>query len=586
MRPLRTLLLGASLVLSLACSKDTPPTTPPTTPAATEAAPSIAADAVRPHVERLASDALQGRAPGTDGDTQTQDYIDKAFADAGLVGGFDGNFRQPFEVGDGVRTTADTVLEAGRKPIVHGVVPFTGRSGAEVSAKLVFVGYGVAPEGKGSGDYEKLGKKVKGKIVVARAGSEDPHASPATTRPQQKLINARDHGAVGFILWEPNVEAAYPNHGEANDLSIPALWVGKEGTPGLVAALGGKGDTIETGAVGRKKARMVVPVEPVVKKTANVVAVLKGNGKSTRSLVVGAHMDHLGMGTSTSLAPGEEAVHNGADDNASGVAVVLELARALSQTDPQTRPFDTIFITFGAEEMGLLGSKHYVEALGDGAKEQIVAMLNFDMVGRLGEDGLQVAGVGTSSVWPDLVKATQGDLEVTTSDDGYGPSDHGSFYEAGVPVLHFFTGSHADYHKPSDDVDKINFEGAAKVGSMALAIVTRLQADAVEPDYIKVARKQSARGGFRVSLGTMPDYGAQVDGVRLSGVREGGAAAVAGLQKGDVVQKLGKREVHNLDDYMAALAELEPDVEIDVVVLRGEESVPLRMTPGQPRARR
>ena len=231
---------------------------------------------------------------------------------------------------------------------------------------------------------------------MARYGAADPHASPALSRPQQKLINARDHGAVGFLFWEPDTETPYPNHGEANDLKIPGLWVGKAATPQLLAALGGKKaesiDDLKHGATSRKKLAMAVPIEAVVKKTANVAGVLPGNGESKRAIVIGAHMDHLGMGTSTSLSPGQHAVHNGADDNASGVAVVIELAKVLSQTDSSKRPFDIVFITFGAEEMGLLGSKHYVTGLGDAAKQDIVAMLNFDMVGRLGDDG--AAGVG------------------------------------------------------------------------------------------------------------------------------------------------------------------------------------------------
>jgi len=584
MRSLLTVVVGACLLVP-ACTKTAPPTT---TPAAVAPA-TLVAEAIRPHVELLAADVLQGRAPGTDGDTQTQAYVEKVFKEAGMVGAFDGGFRQPFEVGDGVAATGTTQLSVGAGEVPHGVVPFSGRAGEAVSAKLIYVGYGLAPDGANSGDYKKLGKKVAGKIVVARLGADDPHASPALTRPQQKLINARDHGAVGFVLWEPAAETAYPNHGEANDLELPALWVGKAGTAALVAGLGGKGDSIDgvkVGARSRGKATIAVPIEPVIRKTANVAAVLKGSGASSRTLVIGAHMDHLGLGTSSSLAPGEHAVHNGADDNASGVGVVLELARALSKTDASTRPFDVLFMTFGAEEMGLLGSKHYVETLGSGAPEQIVAMLNFDMVGRLGDEGLQISGVGTSSVWPELITASQGTLNVKTSDDGYGPSDHGSFYEVGIPVLHFFTGAHADYHKPSDDIEKINFEGAAEVGTMALSIVNAMQAKSLEPDYIKVARAQSARGGFRVSLGTIPDYGAKVDGVRLTGVREGGPAAAAGLQKGDVVQKLGEREIHNLDDYMAAFAVLEPDVEIDVAVLRDGAVVPLKMTPSQPKARR
>lgn len=596
MRPRRLLVLSASLVLSLAlaCSKDTP-TTPPGGAAGTTNAGSdatvlvVEADAVRPHIELLADDKLAGRAPGTEGDTATQDYVQQAFEAAGLRGAFDGSFRQPFEVVDGVQTTGDTKLVVGKDAIPHGVVPFSGRSGEEVSGKLIYVGYGIATDGKGTGDYDKLGDQVKGKIVVARYGAADPHASPALSRPQQKLINARDHGAVGFLFWEPDTETPYPNHGEASDLTIPGLWVGKAATPQLLSMLGGKKaasiDDLKPGATSKKKAAMAVPIEPVVKKTANVAGILPGNGDSKRVIVIGAHMDHLGMGTSTSLSAGEHAVHNGADDNASGVAVVLELAKALSKTDSAKRPFDLVFMTFGAEEMGLLGSKHYVTGLGERAKSDIVAMLNFDMVGRLGDEGLQVAGVGTSSVWPDLVEGSKGELVVKTTDDGYGPSDHGSFYEAGIPVLHFFTGSHSDYHKPTDDVDKINFDGAAKIGGMALSIVTALEGDEIEPDYIKVARKETARGGFNVSLGTIPDYGARVDGVRLSGVREGGAAEQAGMHKGDVIQKLGPRDVHNLDDYMAAFAVLEPDVEIDVVVERDGNPVTLKMTPQKPQRR-
>lgn len=565
------------------------------TPAAPPAL-AMTSDAVRPHIEFLAADAQKGRAPGTDGDVATQDYVAGAMKGVGLEPAFVDGFRQAFIVTDGVQANADATLTLGGKAVPHGLVPFSGRSGEAVSGKLVFVGHGIAPEGKGSGDYEGLDSKVKGKIVVALAGANgnDPHQSPAASRAPQKLINARDHGAVGFLLWEPDMTTPYPNHGAANDLQVPALWVGKDATPRLFKALGGRGEatpaaieTLKKGRAARGKLSMRVPIEPVVRRTANVAGLLRGSGDSSRMLVVGAHMDHLGMGSTTSLSPGEQAVHNGADDNASGVAVMLEAARGLAGLDTDSRPFDVLFIAFGAEEMGLLGSKHYVESLGEGeAEARIVAMINFDMVGRLGDDGVQVAGTGTAEVWPKVVEGARGELTVKTMEDGYGPSDHGSFYEAGVPVLHFFTGSHSDYHKPTDDIEKINFEGAARIGTMALDILGTLERERLEPQYVKVARKQSARGGFRVSLGTIPDYGGGVDGVLLSGVREGGAAAKAGLTKGDIIQKLGDREIHNLDDFMASFAVLEPDVEIDVVVQRDGKQVSLKLTPAKPRSRR
>ncbi len=597
-------LLLASVVLGACATKagtGEPASSPPipitasgagaATPA--EASAAIDPEHVREHVAFLADDALAGRAPGTTHDEQTQTYVETYLRKLGLEPAFADGFRQPFEVTDGVRLVegASSQLTVGKTSIAHAVVPFAGNG--EATGKLVFVGHGIAEEGKGTGDFAGLEKKLAGAIVVALEGPppNNPHLSPMHARPQQKLINARDLGAAGFILWEPKGTTAWPNHGEASDLKIPAVWVGAEGSDALLAAFGGKrtkdGDIdLKPGARGRGKATIASPVEPVVKRTANVAARLPGNGKSDRVLVVGAHMDHLGMGTSSSLAMGEHAVHNGADDNASGVGVVLELARALAATEPEHRPFDIVFIAFGAEEMGLIGSKRYVEALGDAASKRIAAMLNFDMVGRLGDDGLVVAGSGTAKEWPELITGHAGSLKVQMTEDGYGPSDHGSFYEAGVPVLHFFTGSHSDYHKPSDDIDKINFEGAARVGNLALKIVDSLESDQVEPSYIKVARKQATRGGFRVSLGTIPDYGANVDGVRLSGVREGGPAAASGMQKGDVIVSMAGREVHNLDDYMASFAVLEPNEEIDIEVMRDGKKVPLKLTPAPPSTRR
>jgi hypothetical protein len=600
--PLSSLAL-TSLLLSACATTTAPSDVPPGTPAtlsrtsaeheADGAAVVVEAAKVRPHVAFLASDDLRGRAPGTEDDVKTQAYVIDAMKSSGLQPGFSGEFRQPFEVTDGVRLQEGQAseLRVGGQDIDHAIVPFSGSGSA--TARVVFVGYGIAAEGKGTGDYAGgMARKVAGSIVVALEGPPpgDPHMSPVAVRPQQKLINARDHGAVGFILWEPTGQIAWPNHGDASDLELPAVWVGAAGTEAMLAAFGRRPSKdgaidIPAGARAKGKATVSSPVEPVIEKTANIIGRLPGNGDSERILVVGAHMDHLGMGTSSSLAVGEHAVHNGADDNASGVAVVLEIARALAATDASKRPFDVLFIAFGAEEMGLIGSKRYVTALGDTASTKVAAMLNFDMVGRLGDEGLIVAGTGTSKVWPKLLADNTASMKVQKTEDGYGPSDHGSFYEAGVPVLHFFTGSHSDYHKPSDDIEKINFDGAARIGNVALNIVEQMEAEHIEPDYIKVARKESARGGFRVSMGTIPDYGANVDGVRLSGVRDGGPAAAAGLRKGDVIVSLAGRPVHNLDDYMASFAVLEPGQEIDVQVMRDGETVDAKMTPAAPSRR-
>ena len=598
--PMRSPLALAPLLLALGCPAPGPSTHPeptlehPEAKAASAPEPVVLeadVDRVRAHVEFLADDAQLGRPPGTDADRRVQDYVEAQMKLAGLRPAFGDGYRQAFEVTDGVRPTGEPRFALGRAAIPHGLVPFSGSTAAPVAARLVFVGHGIAPDGKGSGDYQGLEAKVRGSIVVALGGvpPDDPHLSPAVTRPQSKLIAARDHGAAGFVLWEPDQLVPYPNHGEANDLGIPAVWVGKEGSKDLLEALGAKASAVpkalKAGRRSKAKAELHTPLEPIVLGTVNVSGVLPGP-EGSPVLVVGAHMDHLGEGTSASLEPGVRAIHNGADDNASGVAVVLEMARVLGALPPAERPYTVHFVAFGAEEMGLLGSKHYVEQLEPALRQRMLAMLNFDMVGRLGaEQGLVVAGVGTSSIWPDLLERSRGGQELRASEDGYGASDQTSFYEAGLPVLHFFTGTHSDYHKPSDDVDKINFAGAATVADIALRVVHALSTEGLRPDYIKVARKAPTRGGFRVSLGTIPDYGANVDGVRLTGVREGGAAAKAGLRKGDVIQRIGEREIHNLDDYMATFAVLEPGVAVDVVVLRDAESVTLSLVPDAPQRR-
>lgn len=600
------------LLLALGCqpSETQPATTPPGSGAAA-AQPATAAEAValaadeariRAHLEFLAADAQEGRLPGTEADGRVQDYVEAQMQAAGLEPAFGASYRQAFTVTDGVAADGEPRLSVGRTTVEYGLVPFSTSTAKPVKAKLVFVGHGIAPEGKGSGDYDGLEAEVKGNIVVALGGApkDDPHLSPSVTRPQSKVIAARDHGAVGFILWEPDQAVAYPNHGSVSDSKLPVVWVGTGGTAAVMQAFGVKPNPkvaavaesgteaalrLPRGTRSRIQATLHTPLRPISIDTANVAGILPA-AAGAPVLVVGAHMDHLGQGTAHSLAPGVEAIHNGADDNASGVAVILEMARVLGALPPEQRPYAVHFVAFGAEEMGLLGSKHYVEHLDPGMRAHMVGMLNFDMVGRLGaEQGLVVAGMGTSSAWPDLVERARGAQEVRASEDGYGASDQTSFYEAGMPVLHFFTGTHSDYHKPSDDLDKINFAGAASIATIANRVIHAVSTEGVELDFIKVARKAPTRGGFRVSLGTIPDYGAQVDGVRLTGVREGGSAAKAGLTKGDVIQRIGEREVHNLDDYMATFAVLEPGEVVEVVVLRDGKQVTLSMTPDAPTRR-
>ncbi|MEZ4381680.1 MAG: M28 family peptidase [Nannocystaceae bacterium] len=602
MRPLRRtpsrLLLAAALLFACHPSPDasksptesgeTGASTPTADPWAAPAEPALAT--ITAHLSFLADDAQEGRPPGTEADTRVQEHVIAAMEAAGLEPAFAGSFRQPLEVTDGVRlregrASALTLAKGGA--VDHILVPFGHDTGdAPIEAPLVYVGQGIA-DPSAEGDYAKIGKKLDGAIAVILATSpDDPHMSPSLKRPQSRVIAARDRGAVAAILVDPELEVPYPNHGAFSDLQIPVIAVGKSAAPAILAALGARGDKLpKPGARGRSKASIATPIEPVRLATANIGGILRGNGSTGKRLVVGAHMDHLGHGTSSSLAPGVDAIHNGADDNASGVATLLALAESLATIPAAARPYDVVFYAFAAEEMGLLGSKHLVDALPEAERATMAAMINFDMVGRLRDDTVIVAGTGTSTPWKALLERSRGALTVKASDDGYGASDQTSFYEAGIPVLHFFTGPHEDYHKPSDDLDKINLEGAAAIGAVAQRVIAALMQETPELDYIKIERKAASRGGFRVSLGTIPDYAAQVDGVKLTGVRPGGAAEKAGLTADDVIVELAGREIHNLDDYMAAFGALAPEVEIDVVVLRKNERVELKLTPAQPSRR-
>jgi len=581
-------------------TEETPP--PVTIP------PSVEAEALRAHVTYLADDEQEGRLPGSPSDVRVQAYIAEAMTKAGLEPAFGPEYRQALELLDGVRVRegAVTKLSVGDRTIEHSLLPFSTDTSSRgpTKADLVFVGYGIVGEGAGTGDYKGIADRVKGRIVVALdGGPSDPSLDTTKLRPQSKVIAARDHHAAGFVLWNPASDVPFPNHGDVHDLALPAVSVGQQGSEALLAAFAssknkksarpgpGKEQAVALpvphGSLGAA-AVLDTPIEPVAIETANVAGLVRGRGgDGSRLIVVGAHMDHLGFGTSSSLDPDHRAIHNGADDNASGVAVMLEVCRALAQEENASRKHDVLCMAFAAEELGLRGSKHFVANPANAELiQRTIAMVNFDMVGRLRiEEGVTISGVGTSSVWSKLIEDHRGELKVTTSGDGYGPSDHSSFYEARVPVLHFYTGPHEDYHRPTDDTDKVNFEGAALVGNVALHVLHAAAEGSIAFDYKETNQPAGPRARFRVSLGTIPDYAAQVDGLQLAGVRAGSPAELAGLRKGDVIQKVGARTIHNLDDFMATFGELTPGESVAVALLRDGKPLELDLVPAAPQPR-
>ena len=348
----------------------------------------------------------------------------------------------------------------------------------------------------------------------------------------------------------------------------------------------------------------------------NVIGILEGTDAvlKNEAIVIGAHYDHLGKGGQGSLAVNSTEIHHGADDNASGVAGVLELARDFAKERKNKRTL--IFIAFGGEEEGLIGSKFYVN---DPVfpLEKTVAMINMDMIGRLRENKLTIGGIGTASEWKSLVETKNsigsGGFEVNgkeqpitkvetkspqtgkiitetnypnftlqISEDGFGPSDHSSFYGKQIPVLFFFTGAHEDYHKPSDTADKINFGGMKQVLSLVEAIIKTVDANEKRPTYTvaKSSGTGEGRRSFGVSLGTMPNYSENAnDGLLLDAVRDGSPAAKAGIKAGDKITKLAGKIVKNIQDYTAVLGEMKAGEEYEIEIVRNGETLNLKIIP-------
>jgi hypothetical protein len=559
----------------------------------------------------LTSPQLTGRGVDTPGIKLARDYLAAEFARAGLrPGGDDGGFFQPFEVVVGVTVSGPSSLTLDQNAALElnkDWIPLGLSNSDNVGGELVFAGYGITAKENGYDDYADV--NVKGKIVLILRYEPAPNddKSPFKTPPEYsvhaalrtKANNARDHGAVGMILVDLN----HDKEEQPELLSTRnSLW---RGGNSVVAAqvrrqvvqkwLDARGVSLRdlkekidrTGkpasmAIPGAMARLQITLKENHERAENVVGILPGADPHLRDqrVVIGAHYDHLGFGHFGALDPQAEGkVHPGADDNASGTAVLLELARRMAKLP--VKPDRTIvFAAFSGEELGLYGSRHYIESSTTSA---IKAMINLDMVGRLRENRVTVFGARSGENLSDLVSrnARRLGLDITESND-VGRSDHMSFYSKKIPVLHFFTGTHGDYHRASDTWDKLNFEGMAKISDLVL--VTALEiANRKEPiRFVSLPSRPpetagSARG-LRVYLGTIPDYGAVATGVRLAGVSSGSPAAQAGLREGDVIVRLGDKAIQNIEDLTDALQAHQSGDQVNVVVLRAGAPITLRAT--------
>ena len=316
----------------------------------------------------------------------------------------------------------------------------------------------------------------------------------------------------------------------------------------------------------------------------NVVGVLEGSGElASETIVIGAHYDHIGFGGAESLAPWTHEIHNGADDNASGVVALLDIAKRLANRPEKTRR-RIVFIAFTGEEKGLLGSARYCEQPLV-PLDSTIAMLNLDMVGRMEENKLIVYGSGVAKEFDPLLDElgrNQG-FSLTKHEGGFGPSDHASFYAKKIPVLHFFTGTHPDYHRPSDDSDKVNVEGMQKVAEFVTSVAERIDSTTDRPTYVEIQKHEMiSDGGDRPYFGSIPDYSKEDGkGLAITGVVPIGPAAMAGLQGGDVITKLGESRITGIEDFDSALRKHKPGDKVNVEVLRGSEKIVLEIVLGK-----
>lgn len=632
------------------------------------------AERLRQHVTYLASDALEGRRTGSSGARNAAQYIADEFSRLRLRPGMQdrraaktrgeaaSRYLQEFPYVTGVRLgkgnelTFTLVPNPASKPVPltkpatatlrvsEDWTPLGLSAQGRVENTLgVFVGFGITASDLNYNDY--AANQAAGKIAIALSGTPDgdnPHGQFARYEEVRwKTIAARNAGAKALIVIagddnfkeDPLSRLRYDN--SAGDAGLPVIAISRQAAQQLLSVemsflvnvekrLRSKPSDAEQFPVLPRYTVLINLSSDVVRSeaaAANVVGILEGSDPNLKSeaIVIGAHYDHLGRGGAGSLAQREGDVHHGADDNASGVAGVLELARIFSSQRPKSRR-TIVFIAFAGEEEGLLGSNYYVNHPRF-PLANTVAMINMDMIGRMKNKNLIIGGVGTAQEWRSMTEAAnswQGmtvtatgtsqengsataigvpivvaangrtivsndatkQFQLTLNEDGYGPSDHSSFYVKQIPVLFFWTGTHEDYHKPTDTADKINYEDEARILALVAHITRNVDASDKRPVYSLAKTQATGRStGFRVYLGTIPNYADTNGGLLLDGVRDDSPAAKAGLKAGDRIVKMAGRDVRNVYDYTYALGEMKAGEEYEVKILRGTERLNLKITP-------
>jgi hypothetical protein len=536
-------------------------------------------------VKYLASPELQGRGAGTPGLESASNYIADQFKQLKLEpAGEDNSYWQSFSLTTSAKPGPGNELVLGDQPsalrLNEQYVPISFSSNGQLNAPVVFAGYGITAPEFHHDDYQGLDVKGKAVLVVRYEPKSFKKDAPGQSRRREwthhahlisKAINARNHGAKAVILVNDD--------SDKDDKLIRFGAVAGPESAGIMmiqVKRSAVDEWLKAGTVpDAARVTLRVDIEHEKATVRNVIGYLPG--KTSEYIIVGAHYDHLGHGGQSSLAPSQVGqVHPGADDNASGTAGMLEIARILSSERGQLKR-GVLFMAFAGEELGLLGSARWVDHP-TRRLEDAIAMLNMDMIGRVNGGKLYVGGTGTGSTFASMLKEITPayDFKLNYSQNGYSASDHTSFAAKSIPVLFFFSGLHRDYHKPSDTWDKISAPASVQVVNLVADIATNLIDADSRPQFVKIAEeKQHAGGspggsgsGYGPYFGSIPDFAENDKGVKFSDVRSGSPAAKAGLQGGDILIGFGDQPINNLHDFTFALRNSKVGDEVKVKFLR------------------
>jgi aminopeptidase YwaD len=554
------------------------------------------------HIKYLSSDSLKGRLTGSAGDSLAAEYIKAKLVSYGFSP-LSGDGLQRFKVTKRIMAGKSNSLSVNGVNYVaeKDFMPFAFSADTAIESGAVFAGYGFSINNDSLKWDDYNGIDVKGKWVMLLRGDPEPDNNKSKYLPfsadRDKALLAKDMGAAGVLMvsgpvFDPQ-DAFESLNNEGFSVGIPVLRIKKEIADIILSDSKNTIATLEKKLNDTKKPSSFSTKMPVkgqaeivreMANTRNVAMILPGDDEKLKNeyVILGAHFDHLGMGGpgSSSRAIDTVGIHHGADDNASGVAMMLELAEKFALTKGSHKR-SIICVAFTGEEEGLLGSKHFTGDPGINLAS-VNAMINLDMVGRLNEtNNLQISGVGTATGLKELIYADSDTsiIKLTLSDEGYGPSDHSSFYGKNIPVLFYFTGAHMDYHTPKDTWDKINYQGMVNISKLVFNVAKDLSSNETRLQFKEAGPKAEATRYPRrkgVALGIMPDFAGVVkNGLRADFITPGKPAALGGMQKGDIITGINGKPVNNIQDYMFRMGQLKHGQTISVDILRNEKKLVL-----------